>query len=187
MTTSITAPLEYQFGSMPGLDQMVSQSSGGASVITLRFTLDTSLDEAEQEVQEAINSANSLLPSDLPARPIYQKINPADAPILTLGITSKTMNLVDVQDAINTRLIQKLAQISGVGAVQVSGGNVRALRVQLNQRALFAYGLSADNVRTTIANVNVNLADRRVRRAAAIEHAAGEQARSTIRRRWRIK
>ncbi len=156
MTTSITAPLEYQFGSMPGLEQMISQSSGGASVITLRFTLDTSLDEAEQEVQEAINGANSLLPTDLPAPPIYQKINPADAPVLTLGITSRTMNLVDVQDAINTRLIQKLAQIGGVGAVQVSGGNVRALRVQLNQRALFAYGLSADNVRTTIANVNVN-------------------------------
>ncbi len=156
MTTSITAPLEYQFGSMPGLDQMVSQSSGGASVVTLRFTLDTELDEAEQEVQEAINSANSLLPTDLPAPPIYQKINPADAPVLTLGVTSKTLKLVDVQDAINTRLIQKLAQIGGVGAVEVSGGNVRALRVQLNQRALFAYGLSADNVRTTIANVNVN-------------------------------
>ena len=156
MTTAITAPLEYQFGSMPGLDQMISQSSGGASVITLRFTLTTNIDEAEQEVQEGINAANSLLPTDLPAPPTYQKINPADAPILTLGVTSKTMTLVDVQDAINVRLIQKLAQISGVGAVQVSGGNVRALRVQLNQRALFAYGLSADNVRTTIANVNVN-------------------------------
>ena len=138
MTTSITAPLEYQFGSMPGLDQMVSQSSGGASVVTLRFTLDTELDEAEQEVQEAINGANSLLPTDLPAPPIYQKINPADAPVLTLGVTSRTMKLVDVQDAINTRLIQKLSQVGGVGAVQVSGGKVRAIRVQLNQRALGA-------------------------------------------------
>ncbi len=156
MTTSITAPLEYQFGSMPGLDQMISQSSGGASVITLRFTLDTPLDEAEQEVQEAINAGNSLLPTDLPAPPIYNKINPADAPVLTLGITSRTMQLVDVQDAINTRLIQRLSQIGGVGAVRVSGGNVRAIRVQLNQRALYAYGLSADNVRTTIGNVNVN-------------------------------
>ena len=156
MTTSITAPLEYQFGSMPGLDQMVSQSSGGASVVTLRFTLDTNLDEAEQEVQEAINAANSLLPTDLPAPPTYSKINPADAPILTLGVSSKTMKLVDVQDAIYTQLVQKLAQIGGVGAVQVTGGNVRAIRVQLNQRALFAYGLSADNVRTTIGNANVN-------------------------------
>jgi multidrug efflux pump len=156
MTTSVTAPLEYQFGSMPGLDQMVSQSSGGASVVTLRFTLDTDLDEAEQEVQESINAANSLLPTDLPAPPTYSKINPADAPVLTLGVTSKTMDLVDVQDAINTRLLQKLAQINGVGAIRVSGGNVRAIRVQLNQRALFSYGLSADNVRTTIGNVNDN-------------------------------
>ncbi len=156
MTTSVTAPLEFYFGSMPGLDQMMSQSSGGSSIITLRFTLDTNLDVGEQEVQAAINDAASLLPSDLPAPPIYAKINPADAPILTIGATSRTMKLVDVQDAISTRLVQRLSQISGVGNVSVSGGNVRALRVELNQRALFAYGLSADNIRTTIANVNVN-------------------------------
>ena len=156
MTTSITAPLEYNFGSMPGLDQMVSQSSGGASVITLRFTLDTNLDEAEQEVQAAVNEANSLLPSDLPAPPVYSKVNPADAPVLTLGVTSRTLKLVDVEDAISTRLAQKLSEINGVGAVEISGGNVRAIRVQLNQRALYAYGLSPDNIRTTIANVNVN-------------------------------
>ena len=156
MTTSITAPLEYDFGSMPGLDQMVSQSSGGASIITLRFTLATDLDEAEQEVQAAVNEANSLLPSDLPAPPVYSKINPADAPVLTLGVTSRTMKLVDVEDAISTRLAQKLSEIGGVGAVEISGGNVRAIRVQLNQRALYAYGLSPDNIRTTIANVNVN-------------------------------
>ena len=156
MTTAITAPLEFDFGSMEGLSQMVSQSSGGASVITLRFGLDTDLDEDEQEVQAAVNEANSLLPTDLPAPPVYSKINPADAPVITLGVTSKTMNLVDVQDAISTRLAQKLSEINGVGAVEVSGGNVHALRVQLNQRAMYAYGLSPDNVRTTIANVNVN-------------------------------
>ncbi len=156
MTTSVTAPLEFYFGSMPGLDQMMSQSSGGSSIITLRFSLDTNLDVGEQEVQAAINDAASLLPTNLPAPPIYAKINPADAPILTLGITSRTMKLVDVQDAISTRLVQKLSQIDGVGNVAVSGGNVRALRVELNQRALFAYGLSADNIRTTIGNVNVN-------------------------------
>ena len=156
MTTSVTAPLEFYFGSMPGLDQMMSQSSGGASTITLRFTLDTNLDVAEQEVQAAINDAQSLLPTDLPAPPIYAKINPADAPILTLGLTSRTLKLVDVQDAISTRLVQRLSQIGGVGNVAVSGGNVRAIRVELNQRAMSAYGLSADNIRTTIGNVNVN-------------------------------
>ncbi len=156
MTTAITAPLEFNFGGMTGLEQMVSQSSGGASVITLRFALATDLDEDEQEVQAAITQSNSLLPTDLPSPPVYSKINPADAPVITLGVTSRTMDLVAVQDAISTRLAQKLSQIGGVGSVEVSGGHVRAIRVQLNQRALYAYGLSPDNIRTTIANVNVN-------------------------------
>ncbi len=156
MATAVTAPLETQLGQMPGLDQMTSRSSGGASVITLRFGLAESLDVAEQEVQAAINQANSLLPSDLPAPPIYAKVNPADSPILTLGITSSTMQLTEVEDFVDTRLAQKLSQVSGVGLVTLTGGNRRALRVKVNTRALTARGLSIDDLRTTIANVNVN-------------------------------
>ncbi|MBB3173328.1 multidrug efflux pump [Endobacter medicaginis] len=156
MTTSVTAPLETQLGQMPGLDQMSSYSSGGASVITLRFGLDFSMDVAEQQVQAAINATASLLPSDLPAPPIYSKVNPADTPILTLGITSSTMKLVEVQDLINTRVAQKLSQISGVGLVSISGGNTKAIRVRVNVPALTSFGLSMDDLRTTISNVNVN-------------------------------
>ncbi|NPD67012.1 MMPL family transporter [Lichenicola cladoniae] len=156
MTTYVTAPLEYQLGQMPGLDQMQSKSSAGASVITLRFGLSINIDVAEQEVQAAINAANSLLPTDLPAPPIYAKVNPADTPILTLGITSKTMTLVDVEDYVDTRLAQKISQISGVGLVTLTGGNRKAIRVKVNSRALSSYGLSLDDLRTIITTVNVN-------------------------------
>src|ERR1700746_2865573 len=122
MTSSVTAPLEVQFGQMPGLNQMSSTSSAGASVITLQFSLDLSLDVAEQEVQAAINAAGNLLPSDLPTPPIYSKVNPADAPILTLAVTSKTMALTDLQDFSETRLAQKISQLTGVGLVTISGG-----------------------------------------------------------------
>ena len=156
MTSSVTAPLERQFGQMPSLNQMSSYSSAGASVITLQFTLDISLDIAEQEVQAAINAAGNLLPSDLPAPPIYAKVNPADAPVLTLALTSKTLPLTQVEDLAETRLAQKISQQQGVGLVSVSGGERPAVRVQINPRALAAYGLAIDDVRTTLANVNVN-------------------------------
>ena len=156
MTTYVTAPLEYQLGQSPGLSQMESQSSAGASVITLRFGLDIDINVAEQEVQAAINAANSLLPSDLPAPPIYAKVNPADTPILTLGITSRTMTLVDVEDYVDTRLAQKISQINGVGLVTLTGGNRKAIRVRVNSRALTSYGLSMDDLRTIITTVNVN-------------------------------
>src|SRR5271169_1875292 len=122
MTSSVTAPLEVQFGQMPSLNQMTSSSSAGASVITLQFGLDIGLDVAEQEVQAAINAAGNLLPTDLPAPPIYAKVNPADAPILTLGVTSKTMKLIDIEDAVETRLVPKLSELPGVGLVSISGG-----------------------------------------------------------------
>ena len=156
MTSSVTAPLEVQFGQMPGLNQMSSTSSGGASVITLQFSLDLSLDIAEQEVQAAINAAGNLLPSDLPAPPIYAKVNPADAPILTLGITSTTLPLTQLEDLADTRMAQKISQVEGVGLVSVSGGQRPAVRVVANVRALAAYGLNIDDLRTTIANANVN-------------------------------
>jgi multidrug efflux pump len=156
MTSSVTAPLEVQFGQMPGLNQMSSTSSGGASVITLQFSLNLSLDIAEQEVQAAINAAGNLLPSDLPAPPIYAKVNPADAPILTLGITSKTLPLTQLEDLADTRLAQKISQIEGVGLVSVSGGQRPAVRIVANVRALAGYGLNIDDLRTTIANANVN-------------------------------
>jgi multidrug efflux pump len=156
MTSSVTAPLEVQFGQMPGLNQMSSTSSGGASVITLQFSLNLSLDIAEQEVQAAINAAGNLLPSDLPAPPIYAKVNPADAPILTLGITSKTLPLTQLEDLADTRLAQKISQIEGVGLVSVSGGQRPAVRIIANVRALAGYGLNIDDLRTTIANANVN-------------------------------
>ncbi|WP_408865143.1 efflux RND transporter permease subunit [Aristophania vespae] len=156
MATSVTAPLETQLGQMAGLEQMTSQSSGGASVVTLRFGLDMAMDIAEQEVQAAINNAQSLLPSDLPAPPIYAKVNPADTPVLTLGITSKTMPLVQVEDYVNTRLEQKISQISGVGLVSLSGGNRKAYRIQINIPKLTSYGIAIDTVRTIIGTVNVN-------------------------------
>nr|WP_220789890.1 efflux RND transporter permease subunit [Gluconacetobacter tumulisoli] len=156
MATSITAPLETQFGQMPGLDQMTSQSSGGASVVTLRFGLTMSMDVAEQEVQAAINQSASLLPTDLPAPPIYAKVNPADTPVLTLGITSSTLPLTEVEDYVDTRLAQKISQISGVGLVTLSGGNRKAIRVRVNVPKLTSFGVDLDTLRTTIGNVNVN-------------------------------
>ena len=158
VTSSITAPLERQFGQMPGLSQMASTNSGGASVITLQFSLELTLDVAEQQVQAAINAAGNLLPQDLPAPPIYSKVNPADAPIITLAITSATMPLPKVQHLVDTRLAQKLSQLPGVGLVSLSGGQRPAVRIQVNPKAAAAYGLSLDDVRTAIANANVNQA-----------------------------
>src|SRR5881409_182857 len=157
-TSSITAPLERQLGQMPGLKQMSSTSSGGASVITLQFSLELTLDVAEQEVQAAINAGSNFLPADLPAPPVYSKVNPADAPILTLGITSKTMPLPQVQNLVDTRLAQKISQLPGVGLVTLSGGQRPAVRVQANPRALAASGLGLEDVRTAIAAANVNQA-----------------------------
>jgi multidrug efflux pump len=156
MTSSVTAPLERQFGQMPSLNQMSSTSSAGASVLTLQFSLDLTLDIAEQEVQAAINAAGNLLPQDLPAPPIYAKVNPADAPVLTLGITSKVMPLTKVQDLADTRVAQKISQLAGVGVVSISGGQRPAVRVRANPAALAAYGLNIDDLRTTIGNANVN-------------------------------
>ena len=156
MTSSITSPLEVQLGQMPGLNQMSSVSSAGSSVITLQFTLALSLDIAEQEVQASINAANNLLPTDLPAPPVYAKVNPADAPILTLALTSKTLPLTEVEDLADTRLAQKISQLTGVGLVSISGGQRPAVRIQANLRQLAAYGLNIDDLRSTISNANVN-------------------------------
>ena len=158
MTSSVTAPLEVQFGQMPGLAQMSSTSSGGASVITLRFSLDVSLDVGEQEVQAAINAASNLLPSDLPMPPIYNKVNPADAPILTLAITSKTLPVIRVHDLVETRLAQKLSQVPGVGMVAIAGGRRPAVRIQANPERLAALGMAMEDVRTAITAANVNQA-----------------------------
>jgi multidrug efflux pump len=157
MASSVTAPLERQFGQMPGLNQMTSASSAGASIVTLQFSLDLSLDVAEQEVQAAINAANNLLPRDLPVPPVYAKINPADAPILTLAVTSKSLPLTDLEDVSETRLARKISQMTGVGLVGISGGNRPAVRVQFKPQALAAYGLNIDDVRTTVGNFNVNI------------------------------
>ncbi len=156
MTSAITAPLEKQLGQMPGLDQMSSTSSAGASVITLQFDLSLALDVAEQEVQAAISAAQVLLPQDLPAPPIYSKFNPADAPVLTLGITSRVMPLTEVEDLADTRLAQKISQLKGVGVVSISGGQRPAVRVIVNPLALAAYGLNLDDLRTTIGVANQN-------------------------------
>jgi len=156
MTSSITAPLERQFGQMPGLNQMTSTSSAGASAITLQFDLKLSIDIAEQQVQAAINAAGNLLPADLPAPPIYAKVNPADAPILTLSVTSKTDPLTKVHDMVDSRLAQKISQIPGVGLVSLEGGQKPGYRIRANPTALAAYGLNVDDLRTTITNANVN-------------------------------
>src|SRR4029077_9673496 len=132
MASSVTAPLERQFGQMPGLNQMTSTSSFGSSLITLQFTLDLSLDVAEQEVQAGINAATTYLPKDLPNPPVYNKTNPADAPILTLALTSKTLPLSAIEDLADPRLVQKISQLSGVGLVSISGGQKPAIRVQVN-------------------------------------------------------
>ncbi|OHC27565.1 MAG: multidrug transporter subunit MdtC [Pseudomonadales bacterium RIFCSPHIGHO2_02_FULL_60_43] len=156
MTSAVTAPLERQFGQMAGLKQMSSTSSGGASVITLRFNLEVKLDVAEQEVQAAINGASNLLPDDLPAPPVYNKVNPADTPILTLAIRSNTLPLPQVFDLVDTRLAQKLAQTSGVGLVSLAGGQRPAVRLRVNPEALASYGLNLSDVRTLITASNVN-------------------------------
>ena len=158
MAFTVTGPLERQFGQMAGLNRMSSASSAGASVITLQFKLDLSLDVAEQEVQAAINAAGTLLPSDLPAPPLYAKINPADAPIMSLGVTSKTRSLSEVQDLVDQRFAKKISQISGVGLVSLSGGQRPAVRIQANVQALAARGLSLDSLRSAIAAANVNSA-----------------------------
>lgn len=156
MTSAVTAPLERQFGQMPGLTQMASTSSGGASVLTLRFSLDINMDVAEQQVQAAINAATNLLPTDLPAPPVYNKVNPADTPVLTLAITSKTMLLPKLNDLVDTRMAQKIAQISGVGMVSIAGGQRQAVRIKVNPEALAANSLNLSDVRTLIGASNVN-------------------------------
>jgi multidrug efflux pump len=158
MVSSVTAPLERQLGQMAGLSQMTSTSSAGASVITLQFSLELTLDIAEQQVQAAINAANTFLPFDLPNPPIYNKINPADAPIMTLALTSRNLPLSEVEDLADTRLAQKLAQVSGVGLVSISGGQRPAIRIQADPRALTAYNLSLEDLRTAIGANNVNQA-----------------------------
>ncbi len=156
MTSSVTAPLERQFGQMPGLAQMSSTSSGGASVITLRFDLNLSLDIAEQEVQAAINAGSNLLPGDLPMPPVYSKVNPADAPVLTLAVTSPALPIIRVHELVEGRLAQKLSQVKGVGLVSIAGGRRPAVRIQANPQALAALGLSLDDLRNAIGSANVN-------------------------------
>ncbi|HWR05133.1 MAG TPA: multidrug efflux RND transporter permease subunit [Humidesulfovibrio sp.] len=158
MATSVTAPLERQFGQMPGLTQMTSTSSAGSSIITLQFTLEVSLDVAEQQVQAAINAAFNFLPKDLPNPPVYSKVNPADAPILTLALTSKDLPLYKVQDMADTRLAQKISQLPGVGLVSISGGQRPAVRVHANPRALAAVGMTMEDLRTAISAANVDQA-----------------------------
>ena len=158
VASTITAPLERQFGQMSGLEQMSSASSEGVSVVTLQFTLSQTLDVAEQEVQAAINAANNLLPTDLPNPPIYNKVNPADTPILTIAVTSPTMTITKLEDLADTRIAQKLSQVPGVGLVSISGGQRPAVRIQANSRALAARGITLENVRSAVANANVNQA-----------------------------
>jgi len=156
VTRTITAPLERSLGQIPGLKQMSSTSSGGASVVTLQFSLEVDLGVAEQEVQAGLNAAGNLLPNDLPAPPVYRKVNPADAPILTLAVTSKTLPLPRVHDLVDTRIAQRLAQVPGVGMVSLAGGQRPAIRVQVNPAALAAHDLDMEDVRTSIAAANVN-------------------------------
>ncbi len=156
MGNTVTAPLERQFGQMAGLDRMSSTSAAGASIVTLQFSLGTSLDVAEQEVQAAINAANSLLPADLPAPPVYAKVNPADAPVLTLAISSRTMPLTQAHDLVDTQLAQKISQVSGVGLVTLAGGQRPAVRIQADTQALAAYGIGIDTLRAAIAAANSN-------------------------------
>ncbi|MBA0207312.1 MdtB/MuxB family multidrug efflux RND transporter permease subunit [Pectobacterium aroidearum] len=158
VTSAITAPLERQFGQMSGLKQMSMQSAGGASVITLQFQLELSLDVAEQDVQAAINAASNLLPNDLPYPPTYSKVNPADPPIMTLAVTSSAMSMTQVQDMVDNRIAQKISQVAGVGLVSLAGGQRPAVRVRLNAPALAAYGLTSETIRTAITAANVNSA-----------------------------
>jgi len=156
MATTVTAPLEVQLGQIPGLAQMTSTSSAGSSVITLQFSLALNLDVAEQNVQQSINAANSLLPSGLPAPPVYAKVNPADQPILTLAVTSDSMSLTQLQDVAGNRLAAKISEVSGVGQVTTAGGNVPAVRVEVDPQKLSAYGLNIDDLRTLLADINVS-------------------------------
>ncbi|MFS0754229.1 efflux RND transporter permease subunit [Noviherbaspirillum sp. 1P10PC] len=158
MSQTVTAPLERQFGQMSGLQRMSSTSAAGVSVITLQFDLGEKLDVAEQEVQAAINAGSSLLPADLPAPPVYAKVNPADAPVLTLAITSDTLPLTEVQNLVNTRLALKISQVSGVGLVSLSGGQRPAVRIQADSQALASYGLGLDSLRNAISAANANSA-----------------------------
>jgi multidrug efflux pump len=158
MASAVTAPLERQFGQVPGLNQMTSTSSGGNSVITLQFSLDLNIDVAEQEVQAAINAASNFLPSDLPSPPIYSKSNPADAPVLTLALTSNSIPLTQVEDLADTRLAQKISELPGVGLVSISGGQKPAVRIQTNPTALSSYGISLEDVRTALQQTSVNQA-----------------------------
>ncbi len=158
MSSSVTSPLERQLGQIPGLNQMTSMSSFGSSTLTLQFTLDLNIDVAEQEVQAAINAASNLLPSDLPNPPVYNKINPADAPILTLALSSKTLPLAKVEDLADTTLAQKISQLTGVGLVSISGGQRPAVRIQANPAALASYGLSMEDLRTAVSQANVDQA-----------------------------
>jgi multidrug efflux pump len=158
MATTVTAPLERQFGEMQGLSQMTSTSSGATSVIVLQFNLSLEMDIAEEEVQSAINAAQSYLPSNLPAPPIYNKTNPADAPILTLAVSSKTMPLPQVEDMVDTRLVPKLSQLNGVGLVSISGGQKPAVRIQVNPAQLESYGIDLESVRTALTQASVNAA-----------------------------
>ncbi len=158
MSNTVTAPLERQFGQMAGLDRMASTSAAGVSIITLQFTLGLTLDIAEQEVQAAINAGGSLLPADLPAPPVYAKVNPADAPVLTLAITSDALPLTEVQNLVNTRLAQKISQVSGVGLVSLSGGQRPAVRIQADTQSLAALGIGLDSLRSAITSANSNAA-----------------------------
>src|SRR4051812_5791744 len=158
MSNTVTAPLERQFGQMAGLDRMSSTSAAGVSIVTLQFTLGLTLDVAEQEVQAAINAGGSLLPADLPAPPVYAKVNPADAPVLTLAISSDTLPLTEVQNLVNTRLAQKISQVTGVGLVSLSGGQRPAVRIQADTQALASYGIGLDTLRTAITSANANSA-----------------------------
>src|SRR3954469_14811603 len=158
MASSVTAPLERQFGQVPGLNQMTSTSSYGSSIITLQFDLDLNIDVAEQEVQASINAASNLLPQGLPNPPIYSKINPADAPVLTLALTSTSLPLSKVEDLADTTLAQKISQLSGVGLVSISGGQRPAVRIQANPTALASYGLSLEDLRTVLGQANVDQA-----------------------------
>src|ERR1700681_4362376 len=158
MASSVTAPLERQFGQVPGLSQMTSTSSGGSSVITLQFSLALNIDVAEQEVQAAINASQTYLPPDLPTPPIYSKTNPADTPVLTLALTSQTVPLSQVEDLADTRLAQKISQLQGVGLVSISGGQKPAVRVQVNPTALSSYGINLEDVRAALQQTSLNSA-----------------------------
>src|SRR5208282_1360759 len=158
VASAVTVPLERQFGQVPGLNQMTSTSSGGSSAIVLQFALNLNIDVAEQEVQAAINAAQTYLPTNLPSPPIYSKSNPADAPVLTLALTSEAIPLSQVEDLADTRLVQKIAQLPGIGLVTIAGGQKPAVRIQANPTALLAYGVSLENLRAALQATSLNQA-----------------------------